>query len=153
MWFQFFQNILPALEPNAWRALTDPASAHYHPMWAPAILFEAVFTVLYFVFTLWLSYLFFLRKSARVPRLFIIWLALNIIFQIIDQILIASIPDVAGSSAPAIPAALIRSVTNAAIWIPYFARSNRVKNTFTNEIMSWSLVRNQQRFRVSAARQ
>jgi Protein of unknown function (DUF2569) len=121
---------VPALEPNVLRTMSDPASGNYSPMWVPTIFFEAASGILLFIFTLWLGYLFFFRKSARVPRLFIAWLACHLIVRIIDRVLTNSIPLVAGQSDHEVVSGLGRSIMNAAIWIPYFIWSIRVKNTF-----------------------
>jgi len=133
---RFFRDIMPALEPNVWRILSDPTSENYHPMWAPTILFEAASTILLFIFTLWLGYLFFFRKSPQVPLLFIFWLAINLIIQTIDLILMNSIPLAAGQSDQQVVGGLVRSIGSAAIWIPYFIKSVRVKNTFTRAVAS-----------------
>ncbi len=132
---QFFRNIMPALEPNVWRILSDPTSENYHPMWVPTILFEAASTIVLFIFTLWLGYFFF-RKSPRVPQLFIFWLAINLVIQTIDLILMNSIPLAAGQSDQQVVGGLVRSIGSAAIWIPYFIKSVRVKNTFTRAAAS-----------------
>jgi len=133
---RFFRDIMPALEPNVWRILSDPTSENYHPMWVPTILFEAASTILLFIFTLWLGYLFFFRKSPQVPQLFIFWLAINLIIQTIDLILMNSIPLGAGQSDQQVVGGLVRSIGSAAIWIPYFIKSVRVKNTFTRAVAS-----------------
>jgi hypothetical protein len=127
---EFCRDILPALDPSVWRALTDSASDNYNPIWAPAIIFEVGSNVLLFAFALWLNYLFFFRKSARVPRLFIAWLACQIIFNLIDVILTRSISSAASQTNNEGVTGLARSIMNAAIWIPYFIMSIRVKNTF-----------------------
>jgi len=133
---RFFRDIMPALEPNVWRILSDPTSENHHPMWVPTILFEAASTILLFIFTLWLGYLFFFRKSPRVPQLFIFWLAINLIIQTIDLILTNSIPLAAGQSDQQVVGGLVPSIGSAAIWIPYFIKSVRVKNTFTCAVAS-----------------
>jgi hypothetical protein len=124
------RDILPALNPAVLRTLSDPTSDQYSPMWVPTMVFEAATSVLIFIFTLWLAYLFFFRQSARVPRLFIVWLASQVVIRIVDQLLVNRLPLAAEQSGSAGISDLGRSITNAAIWIPYFIRSTRVKNTF-----------------------
>jgi|SRR5271166_5201688 len=130
--FMFFRYIVPTLDASIWKTLSDPSSAVYHPLWVPMILFEAVSSIVIFAFTLWLGYLFFVRISPLVPRVFIVWLACHLIAQIIDVTLINSIPLAAEKFGHEALTGLGRSVVSAAIWIPYFLRSQRVKNTFTN---------------------
>jgi hypothetical protein len=128
--FKIVRDIVPSVNLSAWRTLSDPASANYSPMWVPAIVFEVATSVLIFVFTLWLAYLFFFRKSPLVPRLFIIWLASQLIIQTIDRLLVNSLPLAAEQSGSGVTSGLGRAITNAVIWIPYFIWSIRVKNTF-----------------------
>ncbi len=134
MGFQFIKDLLPALTPEAWNALTKPESPAYHPLWGPLISFEVVANLVLFVFTLWLIWLFF-RKSKRVPTLFVVWLLSLAAVQTIDYVLVAQIPAAAAqpSDSEGIKD-LARSIVGAAIWIPYFIRSKRVKNTFIEPV-------------------
>jgi hypothetical protein len=127
--FELVRETLPSLSPTVLMSLSDSTSANYSTLWVPGILFEAVSNILIFVLTLWLAYLFFFRKSALVPRLFIIWLASHVVIQMIDWLLTNSLP-LAEPSANGVLTSLGRSIVNAAIWIPYFIWSIRVKNTF-----------------------
>lgn len=92
------------------------------------VIYELLANVGFLVFTLWLGYLF-VRKSSRTPAIFITWLALNIAIQLVDLLLGAEIPAVADESAAGF-GELIRGIIQAIIWIPYFLRSERVRNTF-----------------------
>ena len=127
--FQTVRDLLPVLKPETWNALTTPGSAAYHPMWAPVIIFEVVANCLLIVLTLMLLWLF-LRKSSRVPMLMVIWLLAIVGVQIVDLLLAAQIPDVASQPDNQSMVDLARSVVGALIWVPYFLRSKRVKNTF-----------------------
>jgi hypothetical protein len=131
---QLVRDIFPALHSGALKNLSDPASPYYSAMWVPTIVFEAVSGVLIFAFTLWLGYLFFFRKTARVPRLFIIWLASYVLMHAIDWLLVNSLPQIEGQSDSGVMRELGRSVVSAAIWIPYFLQSIRVKNTFVDTV-------------------
>lgn len=132
--FQFYRDMLPALELETWNALTNSSSAAYHALWGPLIIFEVIASLAFFAFTLLLLWLFF-HKSNRVPKLFIIWLVLNAVIQIIDLVFASQIPVVA--SQPTDPESvkdITRSIFGAAIWIPYFLKSKRVKNTFIEPV-------------------
>ncbi len=134
MGFQFYRDLLPALTPEVWNAVTDPQSAAYHPLWAPVIIFEVLANLALIFFTLLLSWLFFSR-SKRVPALFVLWLALLAGTQIVDQLLTAQIPALAEQPTdPAVMRDLARSIISAAVWIPYFLKSVRVKNTFIEPV-------------------
>jgi hypothetical protein len=132
MVFQFTRDLLPALNSETWGALTTPGANAYHSLWAPLILFEVITNIAIFGFTIWLLILF-LKKSKRVPKLFVAWLLLLAAVQIIDQLLANQIPLVASQHDPESLKDLTRSIVGAAIWVPYFLASKRVKNTFTEE--------------------
>ena len=127
--YQFFKETLPAFDPQVWHALTDAASNFYDRMWGPAILFETATNVVLFGYTLWLAYLFFLRKSVWVPRLFIVLLGGKVFIDLVDAMLVASI-HMTGLHGHGLLAGLAPPASAALIWIPYFMRSRRVKNTF-----------------------
>ncbi|HKQ16067.1 MAG TPA: DUF2569 domain-containing protein, partial [Steroidobacteraceae bacterium] len=120
--------LLPVFDPEIWQQLTEPGAGAYHPLWATVVIYELLANVGFLVFTLWLGYLF-VRKSSRTPAIFITWLALNIAIQLVDLLLGAEIPAVADESAAGF-GELIRGIIQAIIWIPYFLRSERVRNTF-----------------------
>jgi hypothetical protein len=126
------RDIVPALNPDVLKTLSDPASDNYSAMWVPTMVFESVTSILMFAFTLWLAYLFFFRKSPRVPRLFIVLLAAQLIIQVIDWVLTKNLPLPAEQSGNGFVSSLGRSIINAAIWIPYFLWSIRVRNTFAD---------------------
>jgi hypothetical protein len=126
------RDIIPSLNPTLLRSLSDPSSDHYSALWVPGILFEAMSNMLIFALTLWLAYLFFFRKSALVPRLFVIWLASHLIIQIIDWLLTKSLPLPAEPVGNGVVSSLARSIISAAIWIPYFIWSIRDRNTFVD---------------------
>lgn len=124
------RDLLPALQPEVWHALTEPGSQAYHPMWATVIVFEVVANVGFLIFTLRLGYLF-VRKSSRTPTVFIAWLLINVAIQVVDLLLVQSIPAVAEQSMATSAREVVRAILQALIWIPYFLRSERVRNTFT----------------------
>ena len=65
-----------------------------------------------------------------------IWfLALNVAFVVIDFFVADLIPAVAAEPDPESTKELIRTIIGAAIWIPYFLKSDHVKNTFINGII------------------
>jgi hypothetical protein len=118
-------------EPGTWAALTTPGTAAYHPLWAPTIIFEIVVNVAYVGLTV-LALVLFLKKSRRVPRVMTIWLATPILVQGIDMLLTAQIPALTAAGGGQAGTDLVRSAVAAAVWIPYFHSSVRVKNTFVS---------------------
>ena len=127
-----FRDLLPAFSPDVWQVLTDSGSESYHPMWSVTLIYELVANLSLLVFTLWLGHLF-VQKSWRAPSAFISWLLINIAVQVVDLLLLLSVPAVR-DSAPEVAGGIARSVLQAAIWIPYFLRSERVRNTFTTHV-------------------
>ena len=128
---QIVKDLLPAFAPETWNALTTPDSPVYHHLWAPVIILETVSSIGLLLFSVWLLVLFF-KKSIRLPKLFITWLILAFVIQILDQILANQIPAVgAQNTSPEAIKDLFRAFIAMLIWVPYFIRSKRVKNTFT----------------------
>ena len=126
MGFSFFSDLLPVLTSDLWAKINDKSLPGHQPMLAPLIIYEVVVNVAMIAFTLFVMFFFF-QKSRRTPRLYIIWLILLAAMQIVDAML-------ASSAGVRIDGQgirdLVRSVAAAAIWVPYFLVSRRVKNTF-----------------------
>ncbi|HJV75952.1 MAG TPA: DUF2569 domain-containing protein [Noviherbaspirillum sp.] len=129
---QITRDLLPLLNAETWGALTTQGTNAYHPLWAPLISFEVITNIAMFGSTIWLLILFF-KKSKRVPNLFVAWFLLLATVQVIDHLLANQIPLVASQNDPKSMKELSRSVIAAAIWVPYFLKSKRVKNTFIEE--------------------
>lgn len=125
----FVTDLVPALEPEAWSRLTAPGSEVYDPMWAPLLIFEIVANIVLITFPIVLLWLFF-RKSYRLPGLFIAWLLLHVGVQTVDLALASQVSAASGAISAGFKE-LARAIIGAAIWIPYFLKSVRVRNTFT----------------------
>jgi len=123
------QDVLPAFSGGTWARLTEAGSPNYHPLWAPLLIMEVSGTSLFILFSLVLLVLFFMKKMS-VPRLVIIFLLANLAFVVIDYFLAMRIPLVASMPDESTPAQIARQAVSCVIWIPYFLRSKRVKNTF-----------------------
>jgi hypothetical protein len=114
---------------GAWPILTTPGTGSYHVLWGPLIVFEIIGntgSIVLALVVLW----FLFRKSRSTPRLAITWLIWNTAFVVIDYFAADLIPVVAAQADPNSVKELMRSVLAAAIWIPYFLVSKRVKATF-----------------------
>lgn len=126
---QLFQYNLYSFTGDAWDLLTTKDSSMYDPLWKPIIIFEAVYNVLFLLFSIIILVQFY-RKKLMVPRLMILFYSLSLGVGIVDYILMQQI-DLArlledGSSIREI----IKSGITCLIWIPYFLKSERVANTF-----------------------
>jgi hypothetical protein len=126
---QIFQHSLPSFAPDIWNVLTSKVSEVYHPLWAPIIVFEAIYNVLFILFTLFVIVSFYQRKSI-VPRLMIIFYGTSFIVGIVDTLLVFQIPLAREADDGSYISDTIRSIITCLIWIPYFLKSERVKNTF-----------------------
>lgn len=124
-------SFLPIFQEGIWQVLTTPGSEAYHKLWAPLIIYEITGNIVFILFSIFLALLFF-SKSHRLPTLFIVYIALNCVFIVSDYAAGEFIPFVAEESDAESLGEVFRSIIAAAIWIPYFLASKRVKNTFVN---------------------
>jgi len=127
-------DVAPALRSDVWETLTTPGTQAYHPLWAPILLFDAVSLAVMIVAPIFLLYFLF-RRRAILPRLMIYFLLFVLGSVLIDwgvlHLFIAPAltqidAEVWNDSLPD----LARGILGAAIWLPYFLLSKRVKNTF-----------------------
>jgi len=114
---------------EAWAQLTTPGTSAYHHLWAPAITFEVIGSMISLALAVISLFLLF-RKSKRTPVLVIAWLAWGVIFNVVDYLVSKNIPALAQQTNPGVPIEIWQSLGSAAIWIPYFLMSERVKATF-----------------------
>ena len=119
--------VLLAVDPVSWNALTSPASAMYHPLWAPTLLFEVVINSALLVFAVLVAVLYFQRRFSF-PRVFSIFLAASATVIVLDTALSASIP--AAELTPRDYTSTVREVVGSLIWIAYLHMSKRVESTF-----------------------
>ncbi len=127
--FQLAQDILPVFTNGAWEILTDPASASFHPLWAPLIVFELVGSVVFVAASI-AALVLFARRSPLFPRAMVWYYLSNLGFIAADFFALDLIPAVAGTQDSVASQDLLRSMLATAIWVPYMYRSRRVKNTF-----------------------
>jgi len=121
--------LMPALSPENWSALTSPTSPYYHSFLAPLVVAELVGSVCFFIFSICLVVFFFqLRKYA--PKLIILFLTGNLIFVGFDYFVTTFI--IIRSSSINMDATInfVRTVVAGMVWIPYFIFSKRVERTF-----------------------
>jgi len=125
------ENFLPIFTNGSWEKVTSPESSLFIPLWGPTILFEIAFNVLLVVFSVTICILMF-RKSRKTPKYYIILLAGVPAALTIDLILCVNLPNFSQNALFKSLSTLAPTIVAAAIWIPYFIKSSRVKNTFIN---------------------
>ena len=121
---------MPIFSEGYWDILTNPESEAYHAMWAPLLTYEIIGNLIFLLASVILLVLCF-QKHHSFPKLMIIYFATNLVFVGIDFFAADLIPAVAAEPDPESTKELIRTLVGAAIWIPYFKNSVRVRNTFT----------------------
>ncbi len=121
--------LIPALSPENWSALTSPASPYYHPFLAPLVIAELVGSLCFLVFSICLV-VFFFQQRRYAPKLIILFLAGNLIFVSFDYFVTTFI--IIRSSSINVDATInfVRTAVAGLVWIPYFIFSKRVGRTF-----------------------
>ncbi len=119
----------PIFRDGFWPVLTTPGTEAYHPLWGTLLIFEIAGNTAFILANLALLFFYF-TKHWRFPTLYITLLVLNVVFVVSDFFMGNAIPAVAASNDPQAAKEMARTLGAAAIWIPYFLRSKRVKNTF-----------------------
>lgn len=124
-----FGTSVPALTTESWEILTSVDSELYHPLWGPLIIFEVVYNIGLFFFCFYLLVALY-RKQSIFPKLMIIFYSVSLVVGVADYVFANMIPMVADMTDTSMLRDMIRSMLTCAIWIPYFLKSERVKNTF-----------------------
>jgi hypothetical protein len=123
--------LVPALSPESWSALTSPTSPYYHSFLAPLVIAELVGNVCFFIFSICLV-VFFFQQRRYAPKLIILFLAGNLIFVGFDYFVATFIIIRPSSLNMDATINIIRTTAAGMIWIPYFIFSKRVGRTFIN---------------------
>ena len=116
---------------NTWQAIISSEQSF---SFALVVGIELVYNVLFIVFTLLVIVLFYQRRTS-VPRLVTIFYALSLVVPMLDGWLVDSLLDVSFTEQEqqATYKEIGRSFLAAAVWIPYFNFSERVKSTFCRQ--------------------
>ncbi|CAH1211663.1 hypothetical protein PAECIP111893_03452 [Paenibacillus plantiphilus] len=114
---------------EVWEGMTSEESIHYHVLWGPMVVIHLVYMALLILLTGYILIQFY-RKKAMVPRLMIIFYIAPVVFGIINLILLYQIPLALELDEGESLKAVVRDTLTCAIFIPYFIKSKRVRNTF-----------------------
>ncbi len=115
-----------------WSNILDPTSGVYSPALAGLLTMEVIVNTSYVAFSILLIFLFFNRRSS-VPRLMTIFYASNLAFVVFDYVLASLLGVDMGNNTEA-GKEVLKSFVAAAIWVPYFNLSLRVKETFVERL-------------------
>jgi transglutaminase-like putative cysteine protease len=116
---------------DTWSALTTYGNTHYHPLWAPYLLFELTAILGFLVFSVLLAITFFQRRRSA-PMLFIALMIATLSYHLIDSAFASGFP-VLSTKNSSVFTEIFRLVIGSVIWISYFLKSARVKSTFVME--------------------
>lgn len=112
---------------SVWILRTDQSGSDYISGFAGVLTFELCANIC-FIFLILFLIVGFIKNYRIVPKLMIIFYVFNVIFVILDSYLTISI--FSDMTFQKIVLNIIKSMVPAAIWIPYFSCSDRVKETF-----------------------
>lgn len=134
---------LPAYSHSQWNALTTPGTEAYHVLWQPLLIFELLFNLLTVVFSILMVILFF-QKRYTFPKVYTLFLFANFIGPTLDFIVGQGIPFLHEQYSPNDKVKLLQRGLIVLIWTLYFAKSRRVKWTFTKTISGRNLNEDQE---------
>ena len=109
-------------------ALTSPESSSYHSGFKFCFIFEITLNITFILLFIYLAYLFF-TKNYKLPKVFIFIRIMCVVFIIVDIFITISVFDVSVIDQEVIKD-LVGAIIQCMICIPYFRKSERVKNTF-----------------------
>lgn len=98
-------------------------------VWMPHLLFDILSNLMYIIFPIILLVLMF-RISRKFPEAMIYFYVLSIILNIGEALLVSAMPVVVAHDRAVANITAIAMIISSLIWISYFMRSIRVKNTF-----------------------
>ena len=125
---------VPLLLDGTLAKLSDPQHPAYHPLWLPFFGVEVLANLATLVFTVGLIVLVF-KRSRYAPAAAIAWYVYGLALVLGDYAMWQLIPAMAEQPVdPQFIRDLARSLLVTLVWVPYFLRSRRVRNTF---VVDW----------------
>ena len=121
-----------------WGGLLNPETSNYSLTHSLIFFGEFTFNILFIIFALLASILFLFRRSST-PQVMIAFYVSNSVFIILDSILTSTLNI---SSETAFDQEIFKAIIRMGIWVPYFMKSPRVKETFTKRLKLTSKTEN-----------
>lgn len=130
-----FTNFIPVFTKGYWNILTNPESPAFHKLWAPVIIFDITGNIIFIILSVVLLFFLF-KKNHRFPLMFILFLSANLFFAACDFFMSDMIDAMGALNDVSTLRELVISLAFSVICIPYFLRSERVKNTFAENVFT-----------------
>lgn len=127
--YSLYSDILPSLSLPVWNQLTQTDSEFYHAAWAPILILETLGNLGLLFFASAITVLFF-QKRRTLPKFYISFLTLSLVFVLIDHLTLMNFKPVADQLTSADTLNTTRTTVSSLVWIAYFMTSKRVKATF-----------------------
>ena len=124
-----FFNILPIFRTGRWEELTDAASSFYNRLWPIIIPYELAGSIV-LLGALIFAFVLFYRKKRKLPLMLIYFYLAFGLYTLINYFMIRGIPEIQDAGVTNPMTSLIRTLLTCAIWMSYFGKSVRVRNTF-----------------------
>jgi uncharacterized membrane protein len=129
MIINIFFNILPIFRTGQWEELTDAASLSYNRLWPIIIPYELAGSIV-LLGALIFAFVLFYRKKRKLPLILIYFYLAFGLYTLIDYFMIRGIPEIQDAGVTNPLTSLIRTLLTCAIWMSYFGKAVRVRNTF-----------------------
>ena len=135
-WDDIQQANMVLLDPELWKAFKTPGTLLYHSPWVIVLVIAAIIQVGIFIVAI-IALAAIYKKKKIVPRIMISFYVLALCLVVTDMattfFFISKIsPELANNMAPELIRKMVGMGVGAIIFIPYFIKSKRVKNTFVN---------------------
>lgn len=126
-------DVIPYLTSESWQSITSKSGELYHPLFGPFIIIDLIICIAQISTVIVLIVLFFKNKSSF-PKLMVTYLItmliLNMVTGYIKLQILNTVYEADASTTELYMFNAIREMVTSSIWITYFSKSKRVKNTF-----------------------